>query len=286
MKKVDIAKSSSDIKLLVSRKEASDRVSARVEKGKEIRKIPFNSIEDYHQAEAEKNKWHRLNIELLTQLFNTDSIAKQYQSSGFLDSFVTPKLHNMRSWYIKSMDKKIKELEFIRERLDLASEFKEVIEQSISSREDSVLGNDILIVPCRDIVAEQSVAKFVKTLDRHPQIVEKGETKGKSIIEKIEEHTNIGYAVVILTPDDFGYFNNEENEQPHIRHSAMFELGFLVGRLGLKRVGALYHGNFSVPSDYHGVDYIEMDERGGWQLKLAMEINNAGIELDLNKLKA
>ena len=46
---------------------------------------------------------------------------------------------------------------------------------------------------------------------------------------------------------------------------------------------ALHKGQVEIPSDYHGVLFIPMDEKGGWKLELAKEIRVAGIVVDLNK---
>ena len=41
--------------------------------------------------------------------------------------------------------------------------------------------------------------------------------------------------------------------------------------------------SIEAPSDYHGVLYIPMDNGGGWKLKLATEIKQSGIDVDLNR---
>ena len=66
----------------------------------------------------------------------------------------------------------------------------------------------------------------------------------------------------------------------------MLELGFFLGRLGRDHVAVLNAGgnSFELPSDYDGVLYIPVDEKGAWKYELAKEIRGAGIEVDLNKL--
>ncbi|MDJ1420817.1 MAG: hypothetical protein M5U10_02760 [Candidatus Methanoperedens sp.] len=46
----------------------------------------------------------------------------------------------------------------------------------------------------------------------------------------------------------------------------------------------VYKEGVEIPSDYHGVLYLPMDTNNGWQLSLAREIKQVGIEIDLNKV--
>ena len=57
-----------------------------------------------------------------------------------------------------------------------------------------------------------------------------------------------------------------------------------IGKLGRDRVCAPKQGMIEVPSDILGVLWEELDDRGGWQLKLAEELKAAGYEIDLNKV--
>ena len=64
----------------------------------------------------------------------------------------------------------------------------------------------------------------------------------------------------------------------------IFELGFMIGKLGRERVCALHKGEVEIPSDFSGVLWIGMDSEGAWQFKLARELKAAGIKVDLNRL--
>jgi predicted nucleotide-binding protein len=64
----------------------------------------------------------------------------------------------------------------------------------------------------------------------------------------------------------------------------VFELGFFIGKLGRDRVCALYQNGVEIPSDYHGVAFVQLDNRFAWQLELAKEIRAAGLPVDLNKV--
>lgn len=72
--------------------------------------------------------------------------------------------------------------------------------------------------------------------------------------------------------------------QPRARQNVILELGYFLGRLGRKHVCALKTGNLELPSDYAGVVYEEMDAGGAWQTALARELQDAGHEIDWNKV--
>ena len=104
------------------------------------------------------------------------------------------------------------------------------------------------------------------------------------MMEKFGESPVIHFAIVLLTPDDIAAPRNKPKErQTRVSQNVIFELGYLMGKLGRRRVCALYKEGVEIPSDYSGAVYIPMDSRGGWRLLIAKEIKQAGIEVDLNK---
>ncbi|QOV88347.1 hypothetical protein [Humisphaera borealis] len=61
-----------------------------------------------------------------------------------------------------------------------------------------------------------------------------------------------------------------------------FQLGFLVGRLGLSRVCLMQ--TVGKPAESSPVPAITLDAHGGWQLPLARTLKRAGVAVDLNRL--
>lgn len=146
-------------------------------------------------------------------------------------------------------------------------------------------GSDIFIVHGHDEAAKESVARFVEKLGIEAIILHEQPNAGRTIIEKFEDHSNVGFAIVLLTPDDIGAPKDRTNEtKPRARQNVILELGYFMGKLGRGRVCALYKEGVEIPSDYQGVLYIPMDSAGAWRMALAKEIKNAGIDVDLNKL--
>lgn len=143
----------------------------------------------------------------------------------------------------------------------------------------------IFIVHGHDSSAKSEVARFIEKLDLEAIILHEQPNDGSTIIEKIEENTDVGYAVVLYTPCDVGSKSTDSgNLKSRARQNVVFEHGFLISKLGRKRVGAIVKGDVETPSDIDGIVYLKMDEFGGWQMALAKELKKSDFEVNLNKL--
>lgn len=143
----------------------------------------------------------------------------------------------------------------------------------------------VFIVHGHDDAAKIKTARFVEQLDYKAIILHEQASSGRTIIEKIEQHTDVGFAVVLYTPDDVGNSKGEAgNLQLRARQNVVFEHGFLIAKLGRDRVVALVDGALELPNDISGVVYIKMDEANAWHLQLTKEMKQAGFDIDMNKL--
>jgi len=139
----------------------------------------------------------------------------------------------------------------------------------------------VFIVHGHDEGAREAVARFLEKLNFQPIILHEQANQGRTIIEKIEAHGDVGFAVILLTPDDVGGLAGAV-PQPRARQNVLLELGFFVGRLGRSRVCALKRGDIEVPSDFGGVVYEPYDAGGGWKQALGRELQAAGFQVDWN----
>ena len=86
---------------------------------------------------------------------------------------------------------------------------------------------------------------------------------------------------MLLTADDVGGLASAAPAlRPRARQNVILELGFCVGRFGRSRVSGLYEDGVELPSDFCGVEYTPLDANGGWKLKLARELYDAGLRFD------
>ncbi len=141
----------------------------------------------------------------------------------------------------------------------------------------------IFIVHGRDEQLKETAARFLEKLGLLPIILHEQPDKGRTVIEKFEQCAEVGFAVVLLTPDDVGSLKDGELH-PRARQNVIFELGYFIGRLGRERVVALHRDEVELPSDYAGVIYTSVDAGGAWKFALARELKAAGMDVDLNRI--
>ena len=153
----------------------------------------------------------------------------------------------------------------------------------VDVRLNSVMSRKIFIVHGHDEGARESVARFVERLGFDAIILHEQANQGKTVIEKIIEHGDVGFAIVLLTPDDEGRAINGELEL-RARQNVLLELGYFIARLGREKVCTLRKGNVSIPSDFAGVVWENMDSNGGWKYVLGRELKAAGFEIDFNNI--
>ncbi len=142
----------------------------------------------------------------------------------------------------------------------------------------------VFVVHGHDHGSLQEVVRFLERLDLEAVILSEQPNEGRTIIEKFEQESDVGFAVILMTPDDVGHSKTTPDvTEPRARQNVVLELGYFVGALSRSRVCALRKGEVEIPSDLHGLLYLDLDDAGGWRLELAKEMKQAGLEVDLNR---
>jgi len=102
-----------------------------------------------------------------------------------------------------------------------------------------------------------------------------------TIIEKFERYSEVGYAFILLTPDDIGYSIEKENKKEmRARQNVIWEFGYFVGKLGRNKVCCLYKEGVTLPTDVSGMLYKEIKknvEEVGYAILKELKI--AGYDL-------
>ncbi len=88
----------------------------------------------------------------------------------------------------------------------------------------------VFIVHGHDGEVRESVARFLsEKLGLEPVILHERPNKGRTIITKFrEEAAGVGFAVVLMTPDDLGKASAAADLKPRARQNVVFEPGFLL----------------------------------------------------------
>lgn len=272
-------------KLTTSRADARQRLAARIPKGRDLLARSITTKDDYEQLITDATKWSKFNRDLLLQLFDNSAMADEYSHSvvhigiggGSLADWITDEHRDIAS-YIGCLDSIIERLELIPELLaaSASAPARLQVATNASSRK-------IFVVHGHDETAKETVARLLMKLKLEPIILAEQASGGKTIIEKLETFSDVGFAVVLLTADDVGAAKSEQdNLKPRARQNVILELGYFMSRLGRERVCALCQTGVERPSDYDGVVYVALDDGGAWKFALAKEIKTAGIDVDMN----
>lgn len=264
--------------LTESRKSARQKIQTRIEKGRQLRDRAINNVAELKKA---YEGWSKYNSELLLRLFSTTAIADEYNEPlNRPIYFVMADEYSLAEFQYETAEA-ISRLESIRERLNL---FPEPSRQS-ASQKVAPLGQDVFVVHGHDEATKEAVARFIEHLKLKAIVLHEQPNMGRTVIEKFEAYANVGFAVVLLTPDDVGAAQAKKDElRPRARQNVIFELGYFIAKLGRERVCPLYKEGVELPSDYLGVLYTQIDTAGAWRFALAKEMKKAGLPVDLNDI--
>lgn len=272
------------VKLVMPVAEARQKIADRIEKGKAIIEIPVSSEPGLKKVRDEYYKWSDYNHELLKHMFSNESMADEY--SDFFGIGVTGKsIYEEIEDFHSDVQTKIRRLESLSERLELIP--LAVTRPQGENKPAAATAQDkskVFIVHGHDEAAREMVARFVERLNLQPIILHEQANRGKTIIEKLEHYSNVGFAIVLLTPDDEGRMKKDGAQlRDRARQNVIMELGYFIGLLGRSHVCALHRGSVEIPSDYVGVVFVPLDDGGGWRLQLAKELISADYDIDMNK---
>ncbi|MCL4553370.1 MAG: nucleotide-binding protein [Candidatus Marsarchaeota archaeon] len=224
------------------------------------------------------------NNDMLHRLFDSPTLAQEYgEAFGPLRKFKN--LAEEFQYLLTCIEHGTLVLESILERLDLMSLALQTGTPANTKRRGSHHSNRIFLVHGADGEAREATARCLEKLGLVPIILQEQANRGRTLIEKFEGSSDVTFAVVLLTPDDVGA-RKDKQDSPELRarQNVIFELGYFVGKLGRNKVCVLYKEGVIIPSDYFGVAYVPMDSNGAWKGKLAQELKQAGIDVDINQI--
>ena len=170
--------------------------------------------------------------------------------------------------------------------LQSAGEMMPALKNGVSRKINPTILSKIFIVHGHNELMKVATARFVDQLGLEPVILHEQPNGGRTIIEKFIAHSDVGFAIVLLSADDKGgtVQSAPTAYKLRARQNVIFELGFFIGKLGRSHVVALHNEDVEIPSDYSGVLFVPFDSAGVWRFQLAKEMRAAGIKVDLNKI--
>jgi len=253
--------------LLISRDEAKSKLQERIQKGLEIKQAQINSRDALDVAKNEYSKWNSFNTELLKRIFTTEDLSDEY-SRGIGIAFIAmrePSLGEKIADLYKKIDQEIHRIDSIIGRLELIPLSGAVSSSETTTEEPTrtpTRTKKVFVVHGHDEIAKTNLEVFLHEIGLEPVVLHRQADEGLTIIEKFEKHSDVGYAFILLTPDEIAYIkadegksDDERKKEFRARPNVIFEFGYFVGKLGRSRVCCLYTGDVSLPSNVSGMIY-------------------------------
>lgn len=277
------------------REEVRAMLLSRIELGTEI--ATSRGAGGFEEAKAKYARWNEFNVEFLRRAFTTEEYAEQYKYYATIGMMVFGGRsdHDRISDFYETLNKRIEWLRSLVERLDLIDEQPGIepmkvlpLPSSMTLEVKAATTNKVFLVHGQDEEAKAIVARFLSGCGLEPIILHEQPNGGRTIIEKFESQADVGFAVILMTPDDVGGLRTgseiaSDELRARARQNVILELGYFVGHLGRSRVAALKKGDVELPSDIAGVVWTPMDTADAWKMSLVRELKNAGYEFDVAK---
>lgn len=140
----------------------------------------------------------------------------------------------------------------------------------------------VFIVHGHDGELKHAVARMIEKQDNLKAIILSEQINpGKTIIEKIEENSDVAGAICLFTADDLGRAKADTEEKPRARQNVVFEAGYFMGKLGRDHVVMICEDGVEIPGDLSGVVYTGKNH---WEVEMLKALKVMGYNIDMNKL--
>ena len=264
--------------------DANKRISALLEEGESFTYENFSSKSEYGYPDVYVPAWVAWTTRvrsLLQKIFGKGSAPYEMLDAGDRVHVLgndRDKFELAKSYFMGALEAALSILE--------EDTFDELGPHTSAPRD---FGKRVFIVHGHDDAAKSELEVFVSQLGLEPVVLHREPDQGRTIIEKFEQHSDVGFAFVLLTPDEVAYLRAQEGlpdekrvKEYRARPNVIFEFGYFVGRLGRGRVCCLHTGNVTMPSDLDGLLYKpfrETIEEAGYSI--IRELQAAGYEISL-----
>lgn len=152
----------------------------------------------------------------------------------------------------------------------------------------TIINRKVFVVYGHDDIARTQLEAMLRRWDLEPIILDQQASGGQTIIEKLEEYgSDVGYAIVLATPDDEGKAKTEAEYKFRVRQNVVLELGMFLSKLGRERVAILLKESpdFEKPSDIQGLIYIPFQKKvDEVSISLIRELSRQGYIIDSKRI--
>jgi predicted nucleotide-binding protein len=135
------------------------------------------------------------------------------------------------------------------------------------------LKKNVFLVHGSDGALKNRVVQFIRGIGLHPIVLHDQLAAEQTVIDRFEHWSSDTYVLVLLSPKDIA-------EGP--ASSLLFELGYLVGRLGRRYVTTLHRQSMDLPPILSTILCIPMDDIGIWKFALIRDLAAADFAVRPN----
>lgn len=219
-------------------------------------------------------------VEIIVTLIISKFIEYKKEKTDFSDILQSMKIAKFKEKNIKIVSDTIEK----HNKKDFPKEENKQIKQKIKISKDEINTNEIFIVHGHNEEMKQTVARVLERLKLRPIILNEQSNEGLTIIEKLEKYSNVPFAIILLTYDDFGNSKSSINRNKRARQNVILELGYFIAKLGRQNVFPLYEDEVELPSDISGILYTKIDKSEKWKTSLVKELKTAGFKVNANDI--
>ncbi len=134
---------------------------------------------------------------------------------------------------------------------------------------------EVFITHGKDLKPLDELKAILCEAGLNPIVLNEQPSGGRTVMEKLEAYSDVGFAFVILTPDDLGGFVEAggsvwsrparlrkflKTAHTRPRQNVILEFGYFVGKLGRDKVACLLKKPVEQPSDMQGIVYLSFKE--------------------------
>ncbi len=149
----------------------------------------------------------------------------------------------------------------------------------------------VLVISGTDDAMKQALTKALGKLLLVPVMLCEEPGHGRKIVERFTaDYVDVGLAVVLLSPDDYVFSKTEESSKRRLkpRQDVIFELGYLLGKLGKEKVLVLFResekNEFEVRLDFEGINSAPFDSLDSWKLALLRALADNGYNVEGDRI--
>ena len=242
--------------------------------------INYELLDESETLIAHLNGIENARVEHLVSSIITEFIMSKNDKADVSDILESVKIVGFSDANISSIEKAI---EIYNKKEFAPKENKE--EQNLQKKKTDIKNtSEIFIVHGHNEEIKHNVARVLEKLKLKPIILHEQSNEGLTIIEKFEKHSNVSFAIALLTYDDDGNAKSINEKNKRARQNVILELGYFAGKLGRSRIFSLYEEGVELPSDLAGILYTKLDAHEAWKQELVKELKSAGFNVDANDL--